>query len=72
MNMAYADASAQRAQGVSQSVGVGSEAAETKTDDGFDFPPALHPGRELFTASLFFLLTISLLVWGCWKLMLTM
>ncbi len=70
--MAYTDASPMRAEKVSQSVGAGSEAAETKTDDGYDFPPALHPGRELFTASVFFLLTISLLVWGGWKLISTM
>jgi hypothetical protein len=37
-------------------------------DDGFDFPPAAHPGRELFTASLFVLLVLALLVWGGWKL----
>jgi hypothetical protein len=68
MNMAYTDASAPRAENVSQSVGAGSEAAETRTDDGFDFPPALHPGREVFTASLFVLLTISFLVWCGGKL----
>jgi hypothetical protein len=37
-------------------------------DDGFDFPPTDHPGRELFTASLFVLLVLALLVWGGWKL----
>jgi hypothetical protein len=42
--------------------------AERELDDGFDFPPTAHPGRELFTASLFVLLIISLLVWGGWRL----
>jgi TRAP-type C4-dicarboxylate transport system permease small subunit len=37
-------------------------------DDDFDFPPTAHPGRELFTASLFVLLVLALLVWGGWKL----
>ena len=36
--------------------------------DDFDFPPTAHPGRELFTASLFVLLIIALFVWGGWKL----
>jgi hypothetical protein len=27
-----------------------------ESDDGFDFPLTAHPGRELFTASLFVLL----------------
>jgi hypothetical protein len=43
-------------------------AAAWEFDDGFDFPPTGHPGRELFTASVFVLLTLSLLVWGGWKL----
>jgi hypothetical protein len=37
-------------------------------DDGFDFPPTAHPGRELFTAGLFVFLLLALLVWGGWKL----
>jgi hypothetical protein len=37
-------------------------------DDRFDFPPTAHPGRELFTFSLFILLIITLLAWGGWKL----
>jgi CDP-diglyceride synthetase len=37
-------------------------------DDGFDFPPTAHPGRELFTAILFVLLVLALLIWGGWKL----
>jgi hypothetical protein len=38
------------------------------SDDGLDFPPTAHPGRELFTASLFVLVIITFLVWGGWKL----
>ena len=37
-------------------------------DDGLDFPPTAHPGRELFTFSLFALLIITFVVWGGWKL----
>jgi hypothetical protein len=43
-------------------------ARRESSDDGFDFPPTLHPGRELFTASLFVLMLIALLVWGGSKL----
>jgi hypothetical protein len=39
-----------------------------KYDDGFDFPPTAHPGRELFTFSLFVLLIVTFVVWGGWKL----
>ncbi len=45
-----------------------STGAARESDDGFDFPPTAHPGRELFTASLFVLLIMTLLVWGGWKL----
>jgi hypothetical protein len=38
-------------------------------DDGHDFPPTAHPGRELFTGCLFVLLVLALLIWGGWKLM---
>ena len=38
------------------------------SEDDFDFPPTLHPGRELFTFSLFVLLIMSLTIWGGWKL----
>jgi len=38
------------------------------SDDGLDFPPTAHPGRELLTASLFVLAVITFLVWGGWKL----
>jgi hypothetical protein len=62
--MALTDTRALRAQRASQS----SVGAERESDDGFDFPPTAHPGRELFTASLFVLLIMALLVWGGWKL----
>jgi len=42
--------------------------ATREYDDGFDFPPTAHPGRELFTFTLFILLIITLLAWGGWKL----
>ena len=42
--------------------------AARESDDGFDFPPTAHPGRELLTFSLFILLIITLLAWGGWKL----
>jgi hypothetical protein len=37
-------------------------------DAGFDFPPMEHPGRELFTFSLFVLAILTFLVWGGWAL----
>jgi hypothetical protein len=48
-------------------------------DDGFNFPPTAHPGREIFTFSLLVLLmpnavkherdgVITAVVWGGWKL----
>ena len=42
--------------------------AAREYDDGFDFPPTAHPGREAFTFSLFVLLIITAVVWGGWKL----
>ena len=42
--------------------------AARECDDGFDFPPTAHPGRELFAASLFVLVIISVVVWGGWNL----
>jgi hypothetical protein len=47
---------------------VGDSGAARGSDAGFDFPPTAHPGRELFTASLFVLLTLTLAIWGGWKL----
>ena len=37
--------------------------------DDFDFPPTAHPGRELFTFSLVALFIVTIVVWGCWKLL---
>ncbi len=63
--MAYrTDAYALRAERASQS----SVGGERESDDGFDFPPTAHPGRELFTASVFVLVIITFVVWGGWKL----
>jgi hypothetical protein len=62
--VAHIETPALRAERASQS----SVNATREPDDGFDFPPTAHPGRELFTASLFVLLIISFLVWGGWKL----
>lgn len=66
-NVAHIQARTLRAESLSRSVAESasqSVEAERELDDGFDFPPTAHPGRELFTASLFVLLIISLLVWG--------
>jgi hypothetical protein len=41
----------------------------SEPNDDFDFPPTAHPGRELFTFSLFALSIITIVVWGCWKLL---
>jgi len=49
-----------------------SASAAQDADDDFDFLPTAHPGRELFTASLFVLLTIALFVWAGSKLILAM
>ena len=43
--------------------------ADFSYDDGFDFPPTLHPLRELVTFSIFVSGVISLLVWGGSKLL---
>jgi hypothetical protein len=40
----------------------------SRSDDGFDFPPAAYPGRELFTATLSVLLIVAVVLWGGWKL----
>jgi hypothetical protein len=45
-----------------------STGATSELDDGFDFPPTAHPGRELFTFTLFVLLILTAVVWGGWKL----
>ena len=62
--MAYTETRALHVESASKS---SVDAAKDFYDD-YDFPPTAHPARELFTASLFVLLTIGLLVWGGWKL----
>jgi hypothetical protein len=64
--MAHTDAGALPDQRASQSQS--SVDAACETDDGLDFPPSAHPGRELFTASLFVFLIIAFFIWGGWKL----
>jgi hypothetical protein len=71
--MAHTATRAWRAERVSHTSGVervsqSSTGAAREYDDGFDFPPTAHPGRELFTFSLFVLVIITFLVWGGWKL----
>ena len=46
-----------------------SDGARNSSDDGFDFPPTLHPVRELVTFSIFVAGVIALLVWGGSKLL---
>jgi hypothetical protein len=70
-NVAHTQAGSLRAESAPRSVAESasqSVEAARELDDGFDFPPTAHPGRELFTASVFVLLIISLLVWGGWRL----
>ena len=45
-----------------------SDRALNSSDDGFDFPPTLHPVRELITFSIFVSGIIALIVWGGSKL----
>ena len=68
--MAHNVISTSRVERASHTLGVEgvSTGAARESDDGFDFPPTAHPGRELFTASLFVLLIMALLVWGGWNL----
>ena len=44
------------------------DGALNSSDDGFDFPPTLHPVRELVTFSIFVPGIIALIVWGGSKL----
>ena len=62
--MAHTGTRALRAGRASQS----SVGTARESDDGFDFPPTVHPGRELVTASLFVLVIMTSVVWGGWKL----
>jgi hypothetical protein len=67
--MAHAEMRALRAEGAWQfPADAAREEAAPESDDDFDFPPTAHPGRELFTASLFVLLIMAFAIWGGWKL----
>jgi hypothetical protein len=67
--MAHIETRALRPENVSQfDVGATQDSAVRESDDGLDFPPTAYPGRELFTASVFVLLIMTLAVWGGWKL----
>ncbi len=74
--MAHADARALRRERAPQSqpaVGATREFDDSSdvpafSENDFDFPPTLHPGRELFTFSLFVLIVVALGIWGGWKL----
>jgi len=73
--MAHANAGALRREAASQSQAPAGAAREFDdsdvpafSDNDFDFPPTLYPGRELFTFSLFVLIIVALVVWGGWKL----
>jgi hypothetical protein len=37
-------------------------------DDDYSFPAAKYPGREAATMFLCFIMVVSLIVWGIWKL----
>jgi hypothetical protein len=62
--MAHTGTRALRAERVSQS----SVGAARESDDGFDFPPTAHPGRELVTGSLFVFVMMTFVAWVGWKL----
>jgi hypothetical protein len=62
--MAHMDTYAFRAERTQQS----SVGGARESDDGFDFPPTAHPGRELFTFGLFVLVIVIFAIWGSWKL----
>ena len=73
--MAHANADAWRSETTSQlrypagaTRELGNDGVAPFSDDGLDFPPTLHPGRELFTFSIFVLMIVSLVIWGGWKL----
>jgi hypothetical protein len=71
--LAHTMMSTSRVEGVSQSAGVerssqSSAEPAREFDDGFDFPPAAHPGRELFTSCFFVQLIMAFVIWGGWKL----
>ena len=67
--MAHIETQAFHAENASQfAVGAVRDPVVREFDDGFDFPPTRYPGRELFTASVFVLMIMTLVVWGGWKL----
>jgi hypothetical protein len=73
--MAHADARALRRERPSQSQSAGATREldgdsdiPAFSQDDFDYPPTLYPGRELFTFSLFVLMIVAVVVWGGWKL----
>jgi hypothetical protein len=67
--MAHIETRALRPENVSQfAVSTARDSVAPGSDDGFDFPPTTYPGRELFTASVFVLMIMTLVVWGGWKL----
>jgi hypothetical protein len=67
--MAHVETRALRPENASQfAVGAARDSGVRESDDGLDFPPTKYPGRELFTASVFVLLIMTLVVWGGWKL----
>jgi hypothetical protein len=73
--MVHADAHALRRERAPQSQSPAGAARELEdsdvpafSQDDFDYPPTLYPGRELFTFSLFVLMIVTLVVWGGWKL----
>ena len=51
------------------SAAIESDGAHNSYDDGFDFPPSLHPVRELVTFSIFVSGVVGLVVWGGLKLL---
>ena len=65
-NMANIDVGAWgHSEGLSQShsgAAIESDGALNSSDDGFDFPPTLHPVRELVTFSIFMSGVIALIV----------
>ena len=50
-------------------IAIGSDSALNSSDDGFDFPPTLHPVREFVTFSIFVAGIIALMIWGGSKLL---
>jgi hypothetical protein len=51
------------------STAIDSDGGRNSYDDGLDFPPFVHPIRELITFSIFMSGVIGLVVWGGSKLL---